>query len=170
MSIRQQGFTMTEALVTLAVAGVLLMVGLPSLTEFLENNQLNSDTNSLFASLMLARSEAVTRNETVTVCKIDPDSPDACDNSESWQSGWIVFIDSDADAVRDGGEEIVNTFLGMGENTVVTPTNFTNSISYLPAGRSTSAGSFNICVSGTIASDIFINATGRPRTADGACP
>lgn len=170
MLTRYQGFTMTEVLVTLAIASVLLLVGLPSLTEFLDNSRLSSDTNSLFASLMLARSEAVTRNETVSLCKIDPDAPTTCDNGESWQSGWIAFVDTDADGIRDAGEDIVNTFLGMGENTVVTPTNFTNFISYLPAGRSTGSGSFNICVSGTVASDIFINATGRPRAGDGACP
>ncbi len=164
------GLTMTEALVTLAVAGVLLSIGLPSLTDFLEQSQLSSDANDLFASLMLTRSEAVTRNSVASMCKIDPASPETCDNSESWASGWISFVDDDGDGVRDAGELIVSTFTGMNSNTAVTPTNFTNSVSYLPSGSSTTNGRFNICVAGSIASDIFVNATGRPRVADSACP
>lgn len=170
MKFKATGLTLVEALVTLAVAGVLLLVGLPSLTVFLENSQLNSDTNDLFMSLMLTRSEAVTRNTQVAMCKIDPADTTTCDNTESWQSGWINFVDTDGDGTRDADEVIIGTYLGMNDNSVVTAAGFANSITYLPSGSSNTNGSFNVCVSGNLAQDVFINATGRPRIADGVCP
>ncbi len=170
MNTKQTGFTMVEVLVTLSVLGVMMSVGTPPLRLFLENSQLNSDTNDMFTSLFLARSEAVTRNTTVSLCKIDPNTPDACDSSENWQSGWIAFVDSDSDGTRDAGETILNTYTGMSINSTVASINFANSISYRPSGYTSTNGSINICVNGIVAQDIFINATGRPRVADSSCP
>lgn len=164
------GFTITEVLVTLAVLGVMVSIAMPSLNGFLENSQLSANTNDLFASLLLARSEAVTRNSRVSLCKIDPSAPTTCDNSETWQSGWISFEDLDADGVRDVGETILDTYVGMGANTVVSSTSFPNVISYRPSGTTTTWGLINVCVSGNVAQDIVVNATGRPRIADSSCP
>ena len=162
--------TMTEALVVLAVVGALTALALPSMTVFLENGQLSADTNDLFASLLLARSEAVTRNSRVTVCKIDPDDLTDCDTTSDWQAGWLTYVDDDADGVLDAGEDIVDTYTGMGATSVVTSAAFGNAISYFPSGTANSNGSFIVCVNASIASEIFINATGRPRVADSACP
>ena len=164
------GMTMTEALIVLAVVGALAALALPSMTVFLENGQLSADTNDLFASLLLARSESVTRNSRVTVCKIDPDDLTGCDASSDWQSGWLTFIDEDGDGVLDAGEDIVDTYTGMGATTAVTSAAFGNAISYFPSGTANSSGSFIVCVNSSVASEIFINATGRPRVADSACP
>jgi len=164
------GFTIVEVLITLVIVGVMLVVAIPPMVDFLEDMQMSSDTNDLLSSLLMARSEAVTRNSTVSLCKIDPNSPTACDNSESWQSGWIAFEDLDADGVRDGGEEILETYLGMGESTSVTSTGFANYLSYRPSGATNTNGNLTICVNSTIAQDIVINATGRPRIAESSCP
>ena len=169
MKAKSTGFTLTEALITLAVVGVLIRVALPSLTDFLEDMQLSSNTNDLFSSLFLARSEAVKRNATVSLCKIDPNSPASCDNSDTWQSGWIAFVDLDSDGIRDTGETILETYTGMNSNTAVSSTGFSNFISYQPSGATNTVGSINVCVNNTIAQDIIINATGRPRIADSTC-
>ena len=164
------GMTMTEALIVLAVVGALAALALPSMTVFLENGQLSADTNDLFASLLLARSEAVTRNSRVTLCKIDPADLTDCDSTSDWQAGWLAYVDDDSDGVLDAGEDIVDTYTGMGATSVVTSAAFTNAISYFPSGTANSNGSFIVCVNSSIASEIFINATGRPRVADSACP
>lgn len=145
-------------------------VGVPLLLTFMEGVQLDGDANDMFSSLFLARSEAVTRNTTVSLCKINPNSPDNCDNSEGWQSGWITFVDSDSDGVRDAGETVLNSYTGMNTNSIVSSTNFANFISYLPSGSSNTNGTINICVNSNIAQNIFINATGRPRISDSSCP
>ena len=162
---------MTEALVVLAVVGMLAAVAVPSMTVFLDNGQLSADTNDLFSSLLIARSEAVTQNSRVVLCKIDPDSDlTACAPGSTWQAGWLAFVDDDNDVTLDNGEDIVNTYTGMSANTVVTSAAFPNTISYFPSGTSNSNGSFILCVNNSVASEIFINATGRPRVADSACP
>jgi type IV fimbrial biogenesis protein FimT len=167
---RNAGFTMVELMVTVAVVGIMMYIAVPSLTAFLQDSQLSSDTNDLVASLLLARSESVTRNNTVSICKIDPADLDSCDNSESWQSGWIVFEDLDNDGARDGDEDIIDTYTGMNTNTVVAATNFTNFLTYRPSGATNTQGQFNLCVSSSVAQNIIVNATGRPRIAAGVCP
>lgn len=163
-------FTLVEILVSLSVLGVLVSVGVPPLLSFMEDAQLNGDTNDMYYSLFLARSEAVTRNSTVSLCKINPNSPDNCANSESWQSGWIAFVDPDADGVRDAGETILNVYAGMKINSAVSSADFANFISYLPSGSTNTNGTINICINSNVAQDIFINATGHPRVSDSVCP
>lgn len=170
MSRRNAGFTMVELLVTIAVVGVMMYIAVPSLTSFLQDSQLSGDTNDLVSSLLLARSESVTRNNPVTLCKIAASDSETCANGESWESGWIAFEDLDNDAVRDSDEDILDTYTGMNANTTVTATNFTNFVTYRPSGASHSQGQFTVCVSDTVAQSIIVNATGRPRIADGVCP
>ena len=81
---------MTEVLVTLAVLGVLLMVGLPGLQDFIEDGEVNRGADDIFVTLLSARSEAVTRNAMVSICKIDPTAPTVCDNGETWDSGFCI--------------------------------------------------------------------------------
>lgn len=164
------GFTLVEMLIALTVFGIMLSVGAPLLVTFMEDAQLKSDTNDMFASLFFARSEAVTRNTTVSLCKTNQNSPEDCDNSESWQSGWIAFVDADSDGVRDAGETVLNAYTGMKDNSAVSSTNFSNVISFLPSGYTSTNGTINICVNNNTAQDIFINATGRPRVSVSACP
>jgi len=167
---RESGLTLVEVMVTIAILGVMLMVALPGMGDFFDNMQANSDTNDLFSSLLLARSEAVTRNSAITICKIDPAAPVTCANGETWNSGWISFEDLDRDGVVDPGEEILDTYTGMGDRTAVTAVNYTNIVRYLPSGSVTTNGAFNICVNSLVAQNIIVNATGRPRMADAACP
>ena len=54
-----RGLTLVELLVTLAIAAILLAVGVPALQSFITNNQLATSANQLIAALNLARAEAV---------------------------------------------------------------------------------------------------------------
>ena len=56
-------------MITLAIAVILLTIGVPSFNTAIKNNRLTTATNDLVAVLNLARSEAVTRGLRVTVCK-----------------------------------------------------------------------------------------------------
>lgn len=63
------GFTLIELVVTLVVAAVIVAWGLPSFKNLIISNRLVSQTNDLIGSLNLARSEAIKRGSTVSVCK-----------------------------------------------------------------------------------------------------
>jgi type IV fimbrial biogenesis protein FimT len=86
---RQNGFTLIELLVTITVLGILLGVGVPALSELVANNRMISATNDLVASLQYARSEAIARNDEVTVCPAISEA-DGCSGND-WSAGWIVF-------------------------------------------------------------------------------
>src|SRR5205823_3742250 len=68
-----RGFTLTELMVTVAVAGVLAMVAVPNMRTFLQNNRLSSASNDLLRSFNLARTEAIKHQANVVVCAVaDP--------------------------------------------------------------------------------------------------
>jgi type IV fimbrial biogenesis protein FimT len=108
----QGGFTLYELLVTVLVMGVIFGFGVPNLLEFARNNRMAAAANDLVTSLLLARSEAVKGRTTVTLCA----SPEPIDNNPSCdaaaadpdsEGGYIVWVDTDRDAVVDGGEQML---------------------------------------------------------------
>ena len=75
-----RGFTIVELLVVLLVFGTLLAIGLPQFADFIRNQRIKTASFDLFSTLMLARSEAITRNTRVTVAP----------TGGSWANGWTV--------------------------------------------------------------------------------
>jgi type IV fimbrial biogenesis protein FimT len=59
---RAPGFSLIEMLISLAVLGLLLMLGLPSFSAWLQNQQLRAGSDALVNGLQTARSEAIRRN------------------------------------------------------------------------------------------------------------
>ncbi len=166
---RNSGFTLIEGLVVIAIFSVLLTLAAPPLTDFLEDVQSRQNTNELMSSLLLARSEAVTRNRTVTMCTADGVAPTSCDAGKDWHDGWISFEDLDGDGSRDAGEVLIEQHSGLDKTSVVTSVNFSDNLTYLPSGGISSSGTFNLCVGDLSARQIVVNATGRPRLTSGSC-
>lgn len=84
-----------ELMVTTAILVILLAIGVPQLRGFLERKRVAADLESLASSFQLARSEALKRSGTVSICaKTAADAP-ACVNgtTNDWSNGWLVFID-----------------------------------------------------------------------------
>ena len=163
------GFTIIEAMIVVAIFGVLLALAAPPLSDFVEDAQARQNTNEFFASLLLARSEAVTRNQTVSMCTADGAALTVCNTGRDWHDGWISFEDLDGDGERDVGEELIDQHSGLDDTSVVTTANFDDFLTYLPSGGVTSAGTFNLCVGDASARRIVVNASGRPRLIDGSC-
>lgn len=61
----QNGVSLIELMVGLAIAALLLAVGLPSFSTFIQNSKIRNAAESIQNGLQLARSEAVTRNTLV---------------------------------------------------------------------------------------------------------
>jgi type IV fimbrial biogenesis protein FimT len=75
-----KGFTLIELLVTLALAAILLGIGIPSMRDFVANHRVGGAAQELYAALSYARSEAVKRNAEVGVTPA----------GGQWQDGWSV--------------------------------------------------------------------------------
>ncbi|SED42039.1 type IV fimbrial biogenesis protein FimT [Pseudomonas anguilliseptica] len=88
-----RGFTLVELMITIAVAGVLLAIAVPSFTDLIRNNRSQAAANELVSAFNAARAEAVKRGRRVSLC---PSVNGTSCSGTAWQSGWIVFVDTAA--------------------------------------------------------------------------
>lgn len=172
----QTGFTLTEMMITLVVAAILLSQAVPSFMTMLQDNRIVTQANDLVASLNMARSEAVKRGDRVTVCKSNDNA--TCTAAGGWQQGWIVFTDTNDDAVFNNTDIILGTHgpLDPPTNTLNGVVgNVANFISYnnsgfsrLVGGGGAQTGTLVLCDGrgfGASARAIVLNASGQIRTA-----
>jgi len=85
------GFTLLELLTAIAVLAIVTALAVPGMRAFTQNNRAASQANEFLTALNLARSEAVTRGIATTICASTDGS--SCSGDESWNSGWLVFVD-----------------------------------------------------------------------------
>jgi type IV fimbrial biogenesis protein FimT len=62
-----RGLSLVEVLIVMAIAAILLGIGVPNMQTFILNNRLASATQEFYTALQFARSEAVRRGEQVTL-------------------------------------------------------------------------------------------------------
>jgi type IV fimbrial biogenesis protein FimT len=99
-----RGFTLLELMVVLALAAVILSLGVPAFKDFRRNSRITGIANDFLGSVQSARSEAIKRQLPVAVCPSDnPDAADA-ECSDGPFRGWIAFVDEDNDCLRDAAD------------------------------------------------------------------
>ncbi|MBE0434861.1 MAG: GspH/FimT family pseudopilin [Methylomicrobium sp.] len=81
-----QGFTLLEAMITIAIAAIILVLAVPSYRDVLERNRVREAVESLSSDIKLARTEAIKRSADVTL---------SVDNTE-WCYGIGVGAAADA--------------------------------------------------------------------------
>jgi len=129
------GFTLIELMVTVAVAGVVLTVGVPSFREMIQENRAATNANSFVTAVHFARNEAIKRGQRVSLCKSVDGA--TCTTSGGWQQGWIVFLDPNNAGVVDTGETIIRVSGGLiGTATLLGNNNVQNRLSFLASGFS----------------------------------
>lgn len=168
--LNQLGFTLIELLVTLSVASILLSVAVPSFSTFIQNNLLTTQSNGFYSALALAKSEAVRRSSSVSLCPSTNGT--GCTGGTTWSNGWLVFVDTNNTGVVDTGEEILQVGAAFsGGNTF---SSGKNKITFTANGFSMgSNGTFTLCDSrgGSYSKAIILNNQGRFRseTGTGTC-
>lgn len=147
----QRGFTLLELMLTLAIAAIVLVVGVPGMREFLWQSSLTTNINALASSLNTARSEAVARGRTVSICRsANPTAatPSCTTAAGAWATGWVVFVnlDEDSPAAIDAGETVLQAVaaLDAGE-TLTSSAALQNSLSFSPEGIADATGEFVLC-------------------------
>ena len=102
-----RGLTLIELMMTIAIAAILLAVAAPGFQQTLNSSRLSSAVNELASAINLARAEAVRQNRRGVLCRSVDGS--ACNGTSSNWGGWIVFVDVDADGVRDAAEPVIKS-------------------------------------------------------------
>lgn len=148
----ERGFTLIELIIVIAVMAILLAAAVPNFTSFVISNRIKSASFDVYASILAARSAAITRNTTIT---ITPTS-----GTTNWAAGWSITA---------GGVTLKtqNAFPGV---TMTGPA----TLVYNSAGRLDAAAT-PVSLTATNATAqasrcVTIDLSGRPTTAIGVCP
>ena len=104
-----EGVTLIEVLVALSVMAIVLTLGVPAFTDFLAASRMSAAANDVVSAMHLARSEAIKRRQSVTLCASENASTPnpGCSGAANPGVGWLVFVDDDGDAALDAGELIL---------------------------------------------------------------
>lgn len=108
---RQGGFTLVEILISIVVLALLIMVGIPSFTQFIANSRIRVAADAVLNGVQKARNEAIRRNACVQVKLMN-------------NTGWIVSTCADPDTAletrphTDGTELIDSVITPAGGDTL----------------------------------------------------
>ncbi|MGH8571904.1 MAG: GspH/FimT family pseudopilin [Gammaproteobacteria bacterium] len=97
-----KGFTLVEMVVAVAIFGILVAVGVPSLRDISVNQRVKTATFDLYSSLVFARGEAIKRNANVDITPA----------GGVWTNGWNVRVQADATLLKTQGALSNMTFTG----------------------------------------------------------
>ena len=126
---RRRGFTLIELLVVIAVAAILAGLSASSISKMFQSNRVQTEAGGFVSDLMFARSEAIKRGQGVSLCASSNGS--TCLNANTWQSGWIVFLDTNqCNPVPSASTAVIvlrqrAAFKGTDTLVATTPTNTT---------------------------------------------
>lgn len=98
---------MLEILVVLAIVGILAALTAPSFTDSIRRNARDGAMLDLVSSIGLARSEAITRAATVSICRSTNQTACAGSTGADWDDGWIIFSDTGTVGTVDGTDVVI---------------------------------------------------------------
>lgn len=172
----QQGLTLVELMITLVVLAVVLEVSAPSFARLKETFQLRSSTHRLVAAINLARTEALERRQSVSLC---PSLAGAVCSGD-YSSGWLLFRDTDQNQQFDPAtEKLILRSPGLPGGYTVSDRSgaspATEAITYGSDGSAYRNQTLLLCGQSALGVEpyaIVLNLVGRVRVArgEGTCP
>lgn len=144
------GFTLIELLTVVALASVMMVIGIPSFKSFVAGQRVKTATGEFASAATFARSEAIKRNAEVGLFAA----------SGGWVNGWSVRV-----GTTSLNEQVAYTGVSM--------TSGVTSVVYLGSGRlkeQTLTTSLQVNGTGTDAVRcVSFDLSGLPKTRLGAC-
>ncbi|WP_440876640.1 GspH/FimT family pseudopilin [Thalassotalea sp. PLHSN55] len=153
---KNQGFTLVELMVGIAIVAILAAVALPSLNNLLVGMRVDGQISEMQRLLLTARNIAINTDNNTSVCPLNSDE-DACSGSNNW-SGIIGVLNVDGviktkSAINTGDQLVFNT----------------DSVVYAPTGQTVgdSTGTFRYCPNGYADENrgIDVSSSGRTYTS-----
>lgn len=182
------GFTLIELLVVVAIVAILASLAVPSFNTMLMKRSVQGAAQALVSDMRFARSEALRRSMSVSICSLAANSTNTCaaGGGASWVNGWMVFSDvAAANPVvfnSASGDEIVRVqqpLANLASIASTVPSSDKQGITFEAHGRSKSAGNqtFIFTPRGTVPAGtvriVCVSSQGRVRLLDEgatACP
>lgn len=162
-----RGFTIVELMVSLGVLAILVAIAMPRFDQMIRWNQADRFREDMYAELALARSEALARGRSVTVCAATDTNAgsESCSADDSdWQSGWIVFEDLDSDSTYDNGEPLISIYENPNIGQAQISYNNGDSIRFNRLGGTGNNGRFRFCDAAVgYEAGVILSPEGRPR-------
>lgn len=160
-----RGFSLVELVVSVSILAILGGLAAPAFSGMLLDAKRTTAVNDFIHSVFLARSAAVHSGRTVTICR-STDGQTCSHQTDGWQSGWMVFVDSDDDRppVRDPGETVLGVSQAWPGGSI---SSNRTSYSFRPHVHRVVNGSMVFCDrrGASQARAVIINTAGRPRVS-----
>ncbi|MGL4612703.1 MAG: GspH/FimT family pseudopilin [Shewanella sp.] len=151
MNHTKQGFTLVELMVTIAVAAILLAIGVPSLGSMYESSRATNNATKIHNIMVFARNHAVSYGVTVLACPFATTT--SCGTTKDWSKGIRIYINT------GGSEKLLKVIDNFHDGDKITGT--VSSISFSSDGLS-SGGTLTYCPNNksTGSTAIIVNAGG----------
>lgn len=146
----QNGFTLIELIVAIAIVAILAGLALPPLGDLIARNKVATEVNRLVSDFQLARNSAVTRSSVVTICR-SGDQVSCLSSSAANQldAGWMTYTSANPQISYVAGTDAL---LKVGEKASETTqirvqgNQAPDFISFLPSGRIETAVPGNVVI------------------------
>lgn len=167
----QRGLSLIELIVTMAIAAIVLGVGVPTFGNVVADNAMASNANRFVASINLARSSAVRYQRNATICassNYNAATP-TCSAGTDWSNGWIVYVDKDRDGAVDA-DEVQSVFEPFSDD-VSFASGAVNGFTYDARGFVDNGDNLTLCDdrTGEMGRQVRVNAAGRVSVVRQVC-
>ncbi|MFV1996820.1 MAG: GspH/FimT family pseudopilin [Acidiferrobacterales bacterium] len=159
----QSGFSLVELLTGLTVTGVLgsLTIGISNMVS---SHAVTAELNGLMADMAFARSAAITRRQTTTICASNNGSH--CNKESAWEQGWIIFTDENRDRLRDPDDQLLRVQGPLSKGTLLDQgSGYYYYMMYRPTGMVYPNATFAFCNGPHYRRAIIIFRSGRARVS-----
>lgn len=165
MRARDSGYSLLELMMTIAVAAMLLTLGLPSFSALTARNAQRVEINALFHAVHLARKGSIMRKQVVSLCPTTDGL--TCKPGRDWSGGFLMFENSDRDEPPELDDGEILLYRHLASPSVKIAANrrgFTLRATFLRATN----GTLVVCDrAGRVPPRaLVISYTGRPRVAE----
>jgi type IV fimbrial biogenesis protein FimT len=158
------GFTAVEMMIVVLIIGILASLAVPAMRDMIRMQRVKTASFDLFAGLVLARSEAIKRNTSVTLTPV----------GGNWVLGWTTTDPNGNVLARQ--DAFVATKNGAVDNdsaslTLAGP----NSVTFNGMGRAVAVAQFSIAAADMATTDdrryrcVKLDLSGRPVSNTGVC-
>lgn len=142
---KQQGFSLVELAIVIAITGIIFSAALPDLSSLYEKSEKDTLIQELEKNIKLARSEAINRKESIGIY---PNS--------AWKDGWqIKTMGSTPEVLHSNNNSTKTLLLSSSDFTSSAPLEFNF------RGTANSTGAFKVAVGGCDEMTLTINLAGQ---------